>query len=82
MTNSPSDADIIQDAYAERLKAIFDNYVDIAPSDPDGAKTKFVEGVTFLRSIRAAALQALPVDVTASDVKPKSVVKKAASKAK
>lgn len=57
-----TDADIIQDAYAERLKALFDNYVDVAPSDPDGAKAKFVAGVTFLRNLRTAALQALPGD--------------------
>ncbi|PMQ02629.1 hypothetical protein DyAD56_23280 [Dyella sp. AD56] len=60
MVNPPADADIIQDAYADRLKALFDNYVDVAPSDPDGAKAKFVAGVTFLRNVRAAALQALP----------------------
>ena len=60
MSSQPMDADIIQDAYAERLKALFDNYVDIAPSDPDGAKAKFVAGVTFLRNVRASALQALP----------------------
>lgn len=60
MANPPSDEDIIQDAYAERLRALFDNYADLAPSDPDGAKAKFVEGVTFLRNLRITALQSLP----------------------
>ncbi|PXV60862.1 hypothetical protein SAMN04487785_11344 [Dyella jiangningensis] len=62
MASPTSDADIIQNAYAQRLQALFDNYVDVAPSDPDGAKAKFVAGVTFLRGVRAAALQALPAD--------------------
>ncbi|QNK00794.1 hypothetical protein [Dyella telluris] len=62
MANPMSDEDIIQEAYAERLKAVFDNYADVAPSDPDGAKAKFVAGVTFLRKVRASALQALPPD--------------------
>ena len=60
MASPSTDADIIQDAYAERLKALFDNYVDVAPSDPDGAKAKFVAGVTFLRGVRDVALQVLP----------------------
>lgn len=60
MANATTDEDIIQDAYAERLKAVFDNYAEVAPSDPEGAKAKFVAGVTFLRNLRASALQALP----------------------
>jgi len=61
MDNQQTDEDIIQEAYAERLKALFDNYADVAPSDPDGAKAKFVEGVLFLRNLRATAIQSLPV---------------------
>jgi hypothetical protein len=67
MANQPTDEDIIQDAYAERLKAIFNNYVDVAPSDPDGAKAKFVEGVSFLQNLRATALQSLPKTASASN---------------
>lgn len=69
MANAITDEDIIQDAYAERLKAVFDNYADLAPSDPDGAKAKFVAGVTFLRNLRASALQALPPQATPAATK-------------
>lgn len=74
MVNPPADADIIQDAYADRLKALFDNYVDVAPSDPDGAKAKFVTGVTFLRNVRSAALQALPTDSTPANAMSAQVI--------
>lgn len=59
MADQPSDEDIINEAYAERLKAVFDNFVELAPSDPQGAREKFVAGVGFLRQIRVTALQAL-----------------------
>lgn len=59
MANQPSDEDIINDAYADRLRAVFDNFVEVAPSDPQGAKAKFIAGVGFLRQARVAALQAL-----------------------
>ncbi|AIF47668.1 hypothetical protein [Dyella japonica] len=57
-----TDADIIQEAYAERLKALFDNYTDMALADPEGARARFVTGVAFLRNVRESALQALPPD--------------------
>jgi|GEM_PF-691877 len=80
MANQPTDEDIIQDAYAERLKALFDNYADVAPSDPDGAKAKFVSGVTFLRNLRATALQSLPTEAgVASQAR---VMRKVAAKGK
>nr|WP_199038393.1 hypothetical protein [Dyella sp. ASV24] len=83
MASPSTDTDIIQDAYADRLKALFDNYVDVAPSDPDGAKAKFVAGVTFLRNVRAAALQALPTDSTpASAMTASAITSKATRKTK
>jgi hypothetical protein len=66
MASPSTDADIIQEAYAERLKGLFDNYADVAPSDPDGAKAKFVAGITFLRNLRDTALQALPAEHAAT----------------
>lgn len=82
MPNQPADADIIQEAYAERLKTLFDNYADIAPSDPDGARAKFVAGVAFLRGLRDSAMQAVTQAAAPATAAPRSLTAATKSAAK
>lgn len=55
-----SDEDIINDAYADNLKALFNVFYSRALKEPDAARDTFVHGVGVLRSMRDTAVQSLP----------------------
>jgi len=60
MPGTRSDQDIINDAYADNLKALFNVYYGRALKEPDAARETFTRGVSILRSMRDTAIQSLP----------------------
>ncbi|GLQ89985.1 hypothetical protein [Dyella flagellata] len=65
---SRADADIISDAYAEKLRSLYDTFflaVVQAPDNPGPAKEAFVRGVILARTARDMAIGALPAEGTA-----------------
>ena len=64
---SKADADIICDAYAERLRGLYDTFflaLVQSPDNPGPAKDAFVRGVVLARTVRDMAINALPADGT------------------
>jgi hypothetical protein len=62
---SKADADILRDAYAEKLKGLYDIFfasVVQTPENPAPAKDAFVRGVLLARTVRDLAIKALPDD--------------------
>ena len=55
-----SDEDIVNDAYADNLKALFNIFYSRALKEPDAARDTFTHGVSVLRSMRDTAVQSLP----------------------
>ena len=68
MPNAPqADADIICDAYAEKLRGLYETFFLSAvqtPDTPGPAKDAFVRGVILARTVRDLAIGALPADGT------------------
>lgn len=64
---SQTDADIICDAYAEKLRGLYETFflsVVQSPDNPGPAKDAFVRGVILARTVRDLAIKALPADGT------------------
>ncbi|GGA51513.1 hypothetical protein [Dyella nitratireducens] len=64
---SKADADIIRDAYAEKLQGLYDTFFLASvqsPDNPGPAKDAFVRGVILARAVRDMAISALPADGT------------------
>ncbi|HUA81265.1 MAG TPA: hypothetical protein VL997_12885 [Dyella sp.] len=64
---STLDADIIRDAYAEKLRGLYDTFflaLVQSPDSPGHAKDAFVRGVILARNVRDMAIGALPADGT------------------
>lgn len=64
---SNADADIICDAYAEKLRSLYDTFflaLVQTPDNPGPAKDAFVRGVILARTVRDMAINALPADGT------------------
>jgi hypothetical protein len=64
---STGDADIIREAYAEKLRSLYDTFflsVVQAPDNPAPAKQAFVRGVILARTVRDLAIGALPAEGT------------------
>lgn len=64
---SNADADIILDAYADKLRALYETFffsVVQTPENPGPAKDAFVRGVILARTVRDMAINALPNDGT------------------
>lgn len=64
---SSADADIICDAYAEKLRGLYETFflsVVQSPDNPGPAKDAFVRGVILARTVRDLAIKALPADGT------------------
>lgn len=68
MPNAPqADADILHDAYAEKLRGLYETFflsVVQAPDNPGPARDAFVRGVILARTVRDMAIKALPTDGT------------------
>lgn len=67
MPTAPTDADILHDAYAEKLKTLYDTLflaLVQTPDNPGPAKDAFVRGVVLARTVRDMAINALPADNT------------------
>lgn len=66
MPNAPkADAEIIGEAYAEKLRSLYDTFflaVVQAPGNPGPAKEAFVRGVILARTTRDMAIGALPAE--------------------
>jgi len=66
-STSNADADIICDAYAEKLRSLYETFflnVVQTPDNPGPAKDAFVRGIILARTVRDMAINALPVDGT------------------
>lgn len=66
-TASSSDADVIGEAYADKLRSLYDTFflaLVQAPDSPGPAKDAFVRGVILARTVRDMAIHALPADGT------------------
>lgn len=64
---STVDADIIRDAYAEKLQSLYDTFflaLVQSPDNPGPAKEAFVRGVILARNVRDMAIAALPAEGT------------------
>lgn len=64
---SNADIDIICDAYAERIRSLYETFflnVVQTLDNPGAAKDAFVRGVILARTVRDMAINALPVDGT------------------
>jgi hypothetical protein len=64
---SKVDADIICDAYADKLRTLYDTFflaLVQSPENPAPAKDAFVRGVILARTARDMAIDALPADGT------------------
>lgn len=62
-----ADADIIRDAYAQRLRGLYDTFflaLVQSPDNPGPARDAFVRGVILARTVRDMAISALPADGT------------------
>ncbi|WP_284320529.1 hypothetical protein [Dyella acidisoli] len=64
---SNRDVDIICDAYAEKIRSLYETFflnVAQTPDNPGPAKDAFVRGVILARTVRDMAISALPADGT------------------
>ncbi|RUL78376.1 hypothetical protein [Dyella choica] len=64
---SKADADIINEAYAGKLRSLYDTFflaVVQAPDNPSPAKEAFVRGVILARAVRDMAIGGLPAEGT------------------
>jgi len=64
---APAEADIIRDAYADRLRGLYDTFflaLVQSPDNPGPARDAFVRGVILARTVRDMAISALPADGT------------------
>ena len=62
---SNPDVDIICDAYAEKIRSLYETFflnVAQTPDNPGPAKDAFVRGVILARTVRDMAISALPAD--------------------
>ncbi|HUA80849.1 MAG TPA: hypothetical protein VL997_10785 [Dyella sp.] len=74
-----TDADIIGDAYAQKLVSLYDTFflsVVQSPDNPGPAKDAFVRGVVLARTVRDMAIKSLPADGTPAP-KPFDMIAKA-----
>ena len=66
-TTSKADADVIYEAYAEKLRSLYDTFfltLVQTPDNPGPAKEAFIRGVILARTVRDLAINALPADGT------------------
>lgn len=64
-TASRTDADVIGEAYADKLHSLYDTFflsLVQSPDNPGPAKDAFVRGVILARTARDMAIKALPAD--------------------